>query len=169
MLHTPFYDVRNRAFCGPTAMSCVTGEPISRIRDVIRLERPLKRNGHYRPVYGVSPTNMLIAMDHLGWCVEEEMPDIDYTLPAAERMKPYRFKDFLHDHGNDGPFIVNVTNHYLAVSHDEVCDTFTCLPTPIERYLKRRNGPHRFVENWWRFARYRSRPETLQVATPEQT
>src|SRR5690349_5614946 len=46
MLHTPNYDVRTRAFCGPTAISAVTGEPISRIREIARGFRGPKSNGH---------------------------------------------------------------------------------------------------------------------------
>lgn len=151
MLHTPRYDVRTRAFCGPTAMSAVTGHRISTIREFIRHHVPAKSNGHARPIRGVSTDNLIITMEDLDWDVVEHMPGIDYRLPVAERIKPYRFKDFLRDHGHDGPYIVCVTNHYLAVSHGEVCDTATCLPSPIERYLKRRHGPKRIVENWWKF------------------
>jgi len=31
--------------------------------------------------------------------------------------------DYTGKRGNDGPFIVNVTGHYYAVSHGEICDT----------------------------------------------
>jgi hypothetical protein len=154
MLHTPNYDVRTRAFCGPTAISAVTGEPISVIRDVIRSVGNYAERGtpgrRASPIKGVSTKDLLAAMEKLGWKVVDKMPGVDYRLPPAERMKPYRFASFLDEHGHDGPFIVNVTGHYYAVSHGEVCDTFTCLPKDIAKFKR---GWKRWVKHWWKFAR----------------
>lgn len=152
-LYTPLYNNRSRAFCGPTAMSAVTGLPVSDIRDAIRQASGniQTSDGRAFPIMGVQTKDLIAAMSLLGWEVVEKMPDIDYRLPNAERMKPRRFGDFLAEHGNDGPFIVNVTGHYIAVSHGEACDSYTKLPLEIAKWKNKR--ANRWVQNWWKFAK----------------
>ncbi len=147
MLHTPNYDVRTRAFCGPTAMSAVTGEPISVIRDTIRQAsgRIETSDGRAHPVMGVASEHLVEAMAMLGW----EVVDKVETENEINKRDIFRLGDFLDHHGNDGPFIVNVHGHYYAVSHGEICDTFTCLPKDIVRF---RRGRRRWVKRWWKFA-----------------
>jgi hypothetical protein len=149
MLHTPNYDVRTRAFCGPTAISAVTGEPISVIRDVIRSVGNFVERGtpgrRASPIKGVSNKDLLAAMEQLGWKVVEKMQGEDHRLlPPCERMKPYRFASLLDEHCHDGP-----TGHYYAVRHGEVCDAFICLPKDITKFNR---GRKRWVQRWWKFA-----------------
>lgn len=151
MLHTPRYDVRTRSFCGPTAMSAVTGLAISEIRDAIRQVsgKIETADGKAHPIMGVSPTHLVDAMELLGWPVAEKMPEIDYRLPVKERMKVYTLRKFLdYVQMHEGSFIVNVTGHYIAASEGEVCDTYTQLPIPIPKWKR---GRGRWVQNWWRF------------------
>lgn len=148
MLHTPVYDVRSRAFCGPTAMSAVTGQPISIIRGVLQSFRGPKSNGHNRAIMGVGNDEMLAAMAVLGWRVVDQM-----RHPKASEFRgwynPPKLRDFLdYVQMNEGAFIVNVTGHYIAASETEVCDTYTALPIPIAKW-KRSLGRH--VKNWWKF------------------
>lgn len=149
MLHTPFYDVRTRAFCGPTAMSAITGIRISVIRDAIRKAsgQLVTSDGRAFPVMGVDPKDLTQAMADLGWLVEETVETENHL---HSRRDAYTMEDFYNDHGKDGPFIVNVTGHYIAFSHGEVCDTYTKLPMPYEKWLKRKRG--RWVKRWWKFA-----------------
>jgi hypothetical protein len=151
VLHTPYYDVRTRAFCGPTAISAVTGLPISQIRDAIRSAggKKLTADGRAHPIMGVSNADLLAAMEALGWRVVDKMQGVDYRLPAKERMKPYRLREFFdYAQMHEGPFIVNVTGHYIAVSEGEVCDTYTKLPIPLVRWKR---GLNRHVKHWWKF------------------
>jgi hypothetical protein len=92
------------------------------------------------PVMGLSNKDMLAAMKLLGWEVEA-MAD---CVNEGSRRDVLRLGDFLDAKSNDGPFIVNVTGHYYAVSQGEICDTFICLPKDIARFKK---GRSRWVRN----------------------
>lgn len=177
MLHTPHRNSGSSRYCGPTAMMCVTGLPGSVIVDAVRQVRGniLSASGARMPVSGVSNKDLLATMDLLGWAVEER-----YDEPSWRRVKtpdprgkwhdghggrfsyhrewdgepPQFFADFLADRGSGGPYIVNVTGHYMAVSQGEVCDAATTvLPTDIPVYLKRGKFSYRqaWIRHWWRF------------------
>jgi hypothetical protein len=160
MLHTPNYDIRGRAFCGPTAIAAITGEPISVIREVIRSQIGTKIDGTAMPVMGISNKVMLRTMEELGWRViksdshaqqiRRQLGDDEDVLTPAE-MDIVRFGDFLdyvQMHEHVGPYIVNVTRHYYAVDADEVCDTHTQIPVEIHRFKR---GRRRWVQKWWQF------------------
>jgi hypothetical protein len=139
---SPLYPSQTTAYCGPTAMAAVTGEPISVIEDAIR-----RASGKIaKPVRGVNHKHLLAAMELLGWhVVEEGGESVRYTLDA-----------FAKDHGHDGPFIVAVTDHYVAIS--EFCDTTMILPCDLfsaldqQRWWCKRIGST-WVHSWWRFER----------------
>lgn len=143
MLHTPIYDVRGgRAYCGPTAISAVTGEPISIIRDVIRSQIGTKINGHAMPVIGISNKTLVKTMQAFGWQV---VAHTDHTANI------YRLDDYLElvQMGvAHGPHIVQVTGHYYAVDDDEICDTYTKIPLEIHRFKR---GRMRWVKHIWKF------------------
>lgn len=148
MLHTPNYDVRSRAFCGPTAISAVTGEPISLIRDVIRSQIGTKSNGHARAIMGLSNELLLSTMTLLEWRCVAKSGD---TENQSNRHDIFRFGDFLDtlQMKEAGlPYIVCVTGHYYAVDQDEVCDTATKIPIEIHRFKR---GRQRWIKCWWQF------------------
>lgn len=152
MLHTPIYDVRTQAFCGPTAIAAITGEPVSVIRDVIRIRLGTKTDGTARPVMGLSNENLLAAMAALGWFVRDTSGDTDN---ASNRRDIFRLDDFLdmmqmREHEEGTAYIVNVTGHYYAVDGDEICDTHTQIPIELHRFKRGRN---RWVKRWWLFGR----------------
>lgn len=138
-LQTPIYDVRS-SYCGPTAIAAITGHPISVIKETIR-----EISGH-RMVTGVSNKDLLAAMAKLGWCPVET---VETENEHYSHRDLFKLGDFLDAHGDRGPFIVNVTGHYIAVSHGEVCDTATKLPIDIKKWRKAKPG--RWVKRWWRF------------------
>lgn len=150
MLHTPNYDIgRGRAFCGPTAIAAITGEPISVIREVIRSQIGTKSNGTAMPVMGVSNTVLLGTMERLGWKIIQTSGDTENN--RCHSMDVFRLGDFLNYiqmHEHDGPYIVNVTGHYYAVDSDEICDTYTQIPIEIHRFKR---GRKRWVQRWWQF------------------
>lgn len=176
-LYTPHVNTGSSRFCGPTAIMAVTGLPGSDVRDAIRQARGniMSRGGTHMPVAGLSNKDLLAAMAILGYGVVEkwESPDAELRLvddpkgdwhlanggrgrlARPEGFKPYKFSTFLAERGTDGPFIVNVTGHYMAVSGGEVCDAYdTGLPKDIERYLTRGKPKYRnaWVWKWWKFA-----------------
>jgi hypothetical protein len=144
MLFTPKMDTKTRAFCGPLSMSAVTGCTISEARDAVRKAtgNMFTASGALWPVSGMDNPDLLAAMAILGWKVVE-------SGHHPSKPKPYRFGEFLDERGNDGPFIVNVTDHYVAVGGGEFCETFRPLPADISRC--RRRG--RWVQNWWKFGK----------------
>jgi hypothetical protein len=128
MLHPPIYDTKAKAYCGPTAISAVGNVPISKIHKMIRrvrsdYERGYRGRvlnggmvkdirGYKKRIVGVSNSELLQVMKRLGF----------KSKPHAGGMT---LRQFCEDRGHMGPFIVNVTGHYIAVSHGMVCDTCT--------------------------------------------
>lgn len=160
-LVTPVYDVgRSRVFCGPTAMSAVTGEPISVIRDAVRQAsgKITKKDGSAWPVMGMHNKDLIAAMRLLGWRVAER-----WRERRRKGDKPYTLDAFAKDHGHDGPFIVNVTGHYVAISQGEFCDTATVLPKDLfagvldrNWFDDRKRKGSTWVRAWWRFEKHTS-------------
>jgi hypothetical protein len=134
-------------------MAAVTGEPISVVRNAIRLAsgKVFKTNGSAWPVIGMYNDELIRAMQQLDWYVIEQWSE-------AADSAPYTLDAFAVEHGDDGPFIVNVTGHYVAISQGEFCDTAAVLPKnlfggvldrPWFGRTKRKGAT--WVRNWWRF------------------
>jgi len=142
MLHTPNYDTRS-AFCGPTATGAVTGLPISLVHDAVRevSGRMETAAGAKHPVMGMRNVWLIDAMALLGWRIVEE------GRPPRDRV--YRLGHFCAARGRDGPFIVQLMGHYVAVGGGEICDTHTNIPLDIASYRGRMS---RWVKCWWKFA-----------------
>lgn len=119
-LHDVVNDTKSRAFCGPTAVATITGEPVSRVRDAFRLVR-----------HGA------------GWTEYDRAPSItgtrDYEVQRVLRLFGYvgswrriagqpTIAGYLE--GRTGverthPCVVHVTGHWVAVSGWVFCDTFS--------------------------------------------
>jgi hypothetical protein len=119
-LHDVVNDTKARAFCGPTAVVAITGEPVSRVRDAFRRVR-------HGP----------------GWTGYDRAPSItgtrDYEVQRVLRLFGYvgswrriagqpTLAAYLE--GRTGverthPCVVHVTGHWVAVSGWVFCDTFS--------------------------------------------
>lgn len=119
-LHDVVNDTKSRAFCGPTAVAAITGEPVSRVRDAFRLVR-----------YGA------------GWTEYDGAPAVtgtrDYEVQGVLRLFGYvgswrriagqpTLAAWLE--GRTGverthPCVVHVTGHYVATAGWVFCDTFS--------------------------------------------
>jgi hypothetical protein len=152
-LHTPHKDVKTKPFCAPTAIAAITGEPVSVVRDAIRQAsgKMLTSAGKAHPVMGVDNSSVLKAMALLGWHVVERR-----SVPS--NAKRYTLDAFAKDHGDDGPFIVNVPGHYVTISNGEFCDTYTKGPQALSDgalegawYGGRKRKGSTGVQKWWRF------------------
>jgi hypothetical protein len=91
-------------------------------------------------------------MDQLGWTAVDERKPVGKTR--------YTLAAFAQEHGNDGPFILEVTGHYVAISHGQLCDPFTRVPVDLFGgildtgwYGDRKHKGATGVKKWWRFAR----------------
>jgi len=142
MLHTPVYDTgASHVYCGPTAISAVSGEPISKIHKMLRRARKewggwvKDDRGRRLPIKGVYNSEMLKVMKRLGY---KAIPHVEHGMT---------FREFLDDRGHMGPFIVNVTGHYIAVSHGMLCDNSTKTPIPVSEY----SGRNKRVQRFWLF------------------
>jgi hypothetical protein len=125
-LCTPHNDTGRTAYCGPTAMAAVTGEPFSVIEDAIR-------GGFGKAnVTGMNHVQLLAAMELLCWYVVEEW---------SSNGVRHRLDAFAKEHGRDGPFIVAITDHYVAISEGEFCDTGTMAPCDLLSALDQ--------SRWW--------------------
>lgn len=153
-LFNPRYRGKQREFCGPTAIAAVTGASLEDIRDAIRQERGPERksDGSHMPIMGLTVVELLGVMDHLGWKVIEE--DSYKDRAELKRAKLCTLGEFAIAHGHDGPFIVNVTGHYVAISHDEFCDTRSIMCTDLDRAMKWKGVAGKWVKNWWKFAQF---------------
>lgn len=160
MLHTPIYRGAASEYCGPTAIAAVTGVSLRDVRETIYQARGshfLKSNGDRMPIIGMANTDLIATMALLGWHAVEEMFNpvpimaTGYRGHGAPRLYPTLLQ-FAEAHGARGPFIVEVTGHYIAVSHGELCDTRFRIPADLKMAVTRRGMPGRWVRHWWRFA-----------------
>jgi hypothetical protein len=147
MLHVPVKDVKGNAWCGPTAISSITQTPVSTIQKMVRrirgpqyryIER--KRGGGYikkpykAPVRGMYDNEVIEVMRRLKFNLIEE--------------KSFKgtFKSFCEDYGHAGPFIVQVTRHYIAVSKGMACDTYSKTPIPWQDHPLLRKQVKRYIK-----------------------
>lgn len=157
MLYTPKYDEPSGRYCGPTAICAVTGLPLSVVKAAIRQAsgKITDAAGRAHRVSGVAPEHLVGAMALLGWNVvgEAEHPHL------RGQHDHVTFRDFCHQCGDNGPFIVNVTGHYIAVGWGEICDPMNDIGVEMNRYFSRQWKPRArgryqgaWVHRWWRFA-----------------
>lgn len=177
-LFTPKYDEPTGRYCGPTAICAVTGMPLSEVKSAIRQAsgKIMDAAGRSHRVSGVANKDLLGAMELLGWKVIETWqapkPIREFVHDCGPDNPNYGhlgrwvrhgaaahpFSEFLERYGSNGPFIVNVTGHYIAVGWGEICDPFNPLGTAVSSYLARkwRKGKqgryqNAWVQHWWRF------------------
>jgi hypothetical protein len=113
-------DEKARAFCGATAIAAITGEPMSKVKDAIRLARfgmNWVKMDRIPVVKGVYPHHAELALRYLGyegfWVDVKNKPTLAAWLENRERM----MKDY--------PCLVIVSNHFVAISGHTFCDTFS--------------------------------------------
>jgi hypothetical protein len=164
VLHTPNIRAARREFCGPTAIAAVTGIHISDIRDAIHQARGDIRatSGAHMPIAGMNNKDLLATMAVLGWHVSEswsapkvvwEAVEVNAVVNRMRRknFKSYTLAEFAKEYGAGGPFIVNVTGHYVAISEGEFCDTYSEVPVDLDRAMKRKGRAGKWIKNWWCF------------------
>lgn len=114
-------DTKAKAFCGPTAIAAITGQPISIVRDACRMARygatwptSLQRAPN---VWGVSNKVLEKALRILGYVGRWDKVDGNPTLASWLDNRTAEQRHRL--------CVVNVTRHYVAVAGYEFVDTFT--------------------------------------------
>ena len=156
MLHPPIYDERGRVWCGPTAIAAISGLPVSKIHRMIRRYRNKTRRFYGIAPYqrktrprGMGDIETLAVLDQLGYRpinrFHRHKDGTPYTPGAYLWRKSLR--EFCLDRGHYGPFLIQLHNHYVTVSHGMICDSFTKVPIPWREYPRLK----RLVMNFWQF------------------
>lgn len=120
-LHVVENDTKARAFCGPTAVAAITGQPISVVRDACRMARhgsdwPTKFQRAPR-VKGMMNNELATALRILGFVGRWIRVSCNPTSAAWLEMRTAEQRS--------KPCVINVTRHYVTVSGYEFVDTFT--------------------------------------------
>ena len=113
-------DTKSRAFCGPTAVAAITGEPISRVHNCYRLVRHgsgwvYRRRSPLIKRTNLAETEKVFRL--LGFAVSWQKVKGKPTLAA-----------YLENRAGEQrthPCAVRVTGHLVAVSGWVFCDTFS--------------------------------------------
>lgn len=127
MIYSPNNDTGKRAWCGPTAISCITQVSISKIYKMIRRIRgpqfryvERKRGWGYikkrvkGAIMSMYDDETLLVLERLG-----------FTPKACPKYGKLSLRQFCEDSAHTGPFLISTHNHYLVVSHGAICDTLT--------------------------------------------
>lgn len=135
-LFVPQVDVSHRPYCGPVAISALTGVPISRIEKMLRRcrsDRGRDARGHKIAVRGTWTAQVLTVLRRLD-CFVERRAVTGSTFAAF-----VRDTEFVK-----GAFLVHVSGHWMTCAGGMYCDTSSLDgPKPIADYHK----PARRVRN----------------------
>lgn len=113
-------DTKSRAFCGPTVVAAITGEPVSRVRDAFRFVR-----------YGASWTSRRRSPPIMGTHAHETervlrlFGYVGVWHQVAGRPTLAAYLDGRTGVQRTHPCVVIVTGHCVAVSGWVFCDTFS--------------------------------------------
>lgn len=121
-----------KEYCGPTAIAAVTGCDLDSVRSAIyrhrRDIRDVQRDGSDKPIAGMLPEEINSVIEALGW------RGSNHTIYPFGRAS---LKSFVSNFRDQGPFIVGVQEHVVAISHGEFCDTNTVVPIRLTLALRR--------------------------------
>jgi hypothetical protein len=114
------------------------------------------------PVSGMSNAELLEVMRRLAYPIKDQGEH--ESIVGSGAMKGTTLREFCEDRAHMGPFIVNVTGHYVAVSRGMICDTFTKEPKPWSEYPKLRTR----VQRWWKFPELTSEEAAVTASKIER-
>jgi len=125
-------DRRNPAYCGPTAVSALTGAYADEVVDLIK-----QRRGDDRPVQGTSPEELQHAFHQFGY-------DLLYVANLAANNPPSlaRWERERTDADFEQSWLLIVDNHWVAVRGWWICDSLYTRSVPVRI---RKTGPHRLT------------------------
>ena len=152
MLHAVKHDLRGtRLWCGPAALSAVTGLPTSVIRDAVQTVRRDRR-----PVQGMNRQLLVLTLTHLGFGAELFWSDS--WQPEFRKPTLVQFHKSFRHHLDRSPILINVTGHFVALQGDLFVDSWfkepvAFCPPPVRR---------RRVEAAWKIFR-----QVLDVTPPQ--
>lgn len=148
-LHAIKHDLKTALWCGPAALSAVTGKPTSHVVEAIRQSvNPAYRN---KPVKGVSNEILrraaeLLGCDiicHFNYIMERRNASVDERLSRHRigTWRPPTLAAFCRQHREllrHEILIINITGHYVTVSGRSFIDNHTGKVVPLSEAPFRR-------------------------------
>jgi hypothetical protein len=133
MLHEVKNDTNGKGYCGPTAIASITGKRLSVVLDEFRKVRGWDGWGRKRRIGGTSRWECLQVLRRFGWYNTDRLYFDD--RPTKERPT---LTSFFKVRDPKVTYLVEVSNHWIAVAGRKMCDTYTKgVPTFIGK------APHR--------------------------
>ena len=151
-------DTRGRGYCGPTAVACITGKPLSKVLDTMRAAR-----GRPGPVRGTGPSLVGRSLDALGWSatpirIHHPSGGGWSVRPTVAAYLRSRTKDLMNVHLLMIVGTFSGGGHWIVVKGRKMVDTFTKgEPVFISKAPHRRCRVH---------AVYRVTRKAAKVTTP---
>ena len=136
------HEVKNdltRLWCGPAALSAISGKPASICQAAIAVER----GSPTKIVRGVHHWEMCQALKTLGYntIIENKFPSAPYGFPKEKRLTVAALlrtrKDWAVTDPGKTMYLITAGHHYMVVKGKKFVDSFTRTPTWI------RQAPHR--------------------------
>jgi len=144
-LHPIKHDLKTTLWCGPAALSAVTGRPTS---EIVRVIKDIRKST--RPVKGVRTSTLGLAAQRLGYKLES-IWNLYFEGPEGgmQRRKQPTLAAFTRDFSayfQTFPVIVNLTHHYVTIHKNTFVDNH------VEQPVRLKKAPHRRcrVEGAWR-------------------
>jgi hypothetical protein len=121
-MHTVKHDLRGKLWCGPAALSAITGRGTREVRDAL-----WTFYGDREPVRGVPRTAMLRVLEAMGYgfrALWEWNPD--YRNPTLRQFEKH-FRPVL----GELPVLCGVTRHWTVLQEGLFVDSWTKKPLPF--------------------------------------
>lgn len=129
-LHAIQHDLKTTLWCGPAALSAVTGKSTSHVHEAIR--QSMNPAYRHKPIKGVSNTILVRAAELLGCEVIAHFSFVNELRLNYGRIgfnpKPPTLAKFCRDHREllrSEILIINITGHYVTVSGRSFIDNHT--------------------------------------------
>jgi len=117
--------VASNQFCGPAALSLITGKSVD---DCVSVLKDVRQSS--RAVKGVYNGEMREALSHLGYRM--------YVLPVRGRPTFARLLRSLKERGPEHIFLINTTSHYVVLRGRKIYDNKNPEGIFVRQYQHRR-------------------------------
>jgi len=132
-LHTVKHDRPHTLWCGPAALSALTGKPTSEcIRTICSA---LKQPPGSKGLIGVANTDMFYALELLGYETEKVF---DWDRSGVQRRRTITLAEFVSRFRDcSDPFLVNTTGHYVVTKGARFVDSYQQRPKLVAKSYRR--------------------------------
>lgn len=136
-------DEKSNRYCGPAALSLLTGEHVDKcviaLRDVRRARRPGKRVA----IRGVHNVEMLRALRDFGFHYNALHVQLDYPIKHKSKGAAYyptlvKFLQWKRDRTPDQRFLLSTGHHYVVLRGNKIYDNYHPAGVFIRQYEHRR-------------------------------